>query len=128
MLEYLEDIIGSSRLKPLIDKLGYQVEQLNDHRGQREGRLKIAETEMNKLKPDYEAGVAWITKKNEMILDINKIHQATIYQCNQKTVRDREELQTLEQQLALVEDDIKAYKVENKGKEPLNDPYLLTEK
>jgi len=115
MLEYLEDIIGSSRLKPLIDKLGHQVEQLNDHRNQREGRLKIAETEMNKLKPEYEAGVAWIQRKNDMTRDIHKIRQATIYQCNVKTKRDQGGLQNLEEELTLLEDDIKNYKVLNKG-------------
>ena len=41
MLEYLEDIIGSSRLKPFIEKLSNQVDQLNEHRTQRNERVKL---------------------------------------------------------------------------------------
>merc|ERR1712037_221345 len=86
MLEYLEDIIGSSRLKPLIDK----------------------------LKPEYEAGVSWIQRKNDMTRDIHKIRQATIYQCNVKSNRDQERLKTVEEELTLIEDDMKKFKIENK--------------
>ena len=43
MLEYPEDIIGSSRLKPLIEILNQDVEELADYKSERLNRVQLAE-------------------------------------------------------------------------------------
>ena len=49
MLEYLEDIIGSNRLKPYIIKLQKKIEQINDQRAIQIQRVQHAEKEKLQL-------------------------------------------------------------------------------
>lgn len=41
MLEYLEDIIGSAKYVPLIEKKEIEVEKLSDERGEVLNRVKV---------------------------------------------------------------------------------------
>ena len=84
MLEYLEDIIGSSRLKPFIEKLSNQVDQLNEHRTQRNERVKLAEIDRNKLKEGYDEAKKWTEIKNKLTRDTNLYHQAEARLCEKK--------------------------------------------
>uniref|UniRef100_A0A8C2FLC9 Structural maintenance of chromosomes protein 4 n=1 Tax=Cyprinus carpio TaxID=7962 RepID=A0A8C2FLC9_CYPCA len=52
MLEYLEDIIGSCRLKEPISVLCRRVELLNEQRGEKLNRVKLVEKEKKTFKPD----------------------------------------------------------------------------
>ena len=79
MLEYLEDIIGSSRLKPLIDVLNVQVEQLNEYRTERNNRVKLAEEDRNKLQEGFDEAKKWVDTKNELTRLSNQLYQAEKY-------------------------------------------------
>ena len=79
MLEYLEDIIGSSRLKPLIDMLNIQVEQLNEYRTERNNRVKLAEEDRNKLQEGFDEAKKWVDTKNELTRLSNQLYQAEKY-------------------------------------------------
>ena len=72
----LGDIIGSSRLKPFIEKLNNQVEQLNEHRTKRNNNVKLAEVDRNKLKDGFEEAKKWTELKNQLTRDMNLYYQA----------------------------------------------------
>jgi structural maintenance of chromosome 4 len=45
LLEYLEDIIGTTRYKQPIEEASLEVETLNDQRGEKMNRLRVVERE-----------------------------------------------------------------------------------
>lgn len=49
LLEYLEDIIGTSKYKEPIEECALEVERLNEERAERLSRLKIVEKEKGSL-------------------------------------------------------------------------------
>ena len=53
LLEYLEDIIGSSKYKVLIEETGKKVERLNDERSEKLNRFKIVGKEKQDLEVEY---------------------------------------------------------------------------
>lgn len=114
MLEYLEDIIGSSRLKPLIDKLNHQVEQLNEHRNERNNRVKLAEDDRNKLAGGFEEAKKWLILKNTQTKNKNEVYQATIFYKG-KTIKTAEEKTAgLETELGAIQEKLAAHADANK--------------
>ncbi|XP_037957693.1 structural maintenance of chromosomes protein 4 [Teleopsis dalmanni] len=65
MLEYLEDIIGTSRYKEPLQKINERVEQLTDERTEKHNRLKISEREMNDLEQPYNEALDYLRLENE---------------------------------------------------------------
>ncbi|XP_037943641.1 structural maintenance of chromosomes protein 4-like [Teleopsis dalmanni] len=65
MLEYLEDIIGTSRYKEPLQKTNERIEQLTDKRTEEKNRLKMSEREMNDLKPLYNEALNYLRLENE---------------------------------------------------------------
>merc|ERR1712098_258596 len=57
MLEYLEDIIGSCRLKEPILTLARRIELLNEQRGEKLNRVKLVEKEKNALEGEKNKAV-----------------------------------------------------------------------
>lgn len=49
LLEYLEDIIGTARYKPLIEEAALEVERLGDDRQVQMNRVKLVEKEKSSL-------------------------------------------------------------------------------
>lgn len=49
LLEYLEDIIGTSRYKEPIEQAQVQVDQFNEQRGEKMNRLRLVEKEKSSL-------------------------------------------------------------------------------
>ena len=84
MLEYLEDIIGSSRLKPLIEILNQDVEELADYKSERLNRVQLAEQERDKLKSDYQKARDWLEIKNKLTSSSNKLYQIEIFRNSTK--------------------------------------------
>uniref|UniRef100_A0AAR2INF9 Structural maintenance of chromosomes protein n=1 Tax=Pygocentrus nattereri TaxID=42514 RepID=A0AAR2INF9_PYGNA len=66
MLEYLEDIIGSCRLKEPINTLCRRVELLNEQRGEKLNRVKLVEKEKNALEGEKNKAVEFLTLENDM--------------------------------------------------------------
>uniref|UniRef100_A0A8C3G4T9 Structural maintenance of chromosomes protein n=1 Tax=Cyclopterus lumpus TaxID=8103 RepID=A0A8C3G4T9_CYCLU len=67
MLEYLEDIIGSCRLKEPILTLARRIELLNEQRGEKLNRVKLVEKEKNAL-------------------EVHQQHLSVLYKTNQTTI------------------------------------------
>ena len=114
MLEYLEDIIGSSRLKPFIEKLTNQVEQLNEHRTQRNERVKLAEIDRNRLKDEFDEAKQWTEVKNQLTRDINLFHQAEARTSERVVEKTEKFAEEYKEKAATIDGEIQTHKSEFK--------------
>ncbi|XP_030071889.1 structural maintenance of chromosomes protein 4 isoform X2 [Microcaecilia unicolor] len=79
MLEYLEDIIGSGRLKEPILVLCRRVEMLNEQRGEKLNRVKMVEKEKDALEGEKNKAIEFLTLENEIFKNRNHICQYYIH-------------------------------------------------
>lgn len=63
-LEYLEDIIGTTRYKEPLAKIMARVDMLTEERTEKHNRCKMAEREMNDLRQPMEEAVAYLKLEN----------------------------------------------------------------
>nr|XP_033815111.1 structural maintenance of chromosomes protein 4 isoform X2 [Geotrypetes seraphini] len=89
MLEYLEDIIGSGRLKEPILVLCRRVEILNEQRGEKLNRVKMVEKEKDALEGEKNKAIEFLTLENEIFKNRNHICQYYIHDL-QKRVNEME--------------------------------------
>ncbi|XP_042314099.1 structural maintenance of chromosomes protein 4 isoform X2 [Sceloporus undulatus] len=89
MLEYLEDIIGSGRLKEPIQILCRRVEILNEQRGEKLNRVKMVEKEKDALEGERNKALEFLSLENKMFKEKNKICQYYIYEL-QKQINELE--------------------------------------
>uniref|UniRef100_A0A8C8E679 Structural maintenance of chromosomes protein n=1 Tax=Otus sunia TaxID=257818 RepID=A0A8C8E679_9STRI len=75
MLEYLEDLIGSARLKDPIKTLCRRVEILNEMRGEKLNRVKMVEKEKNALEADKNKAIEFLCLENKVFKEKNHICQ-----------------------------------------------------
>lgn len=95
-LEYLEDIIGSSRFKKPLAILADRIERLKDIRLEKLARVKAVEKEKNELEVVRDEAMAYLRLMNKVIRVKN-----VIFQQNQK--RDLKHEAELKQQLTSVD-------------------------
>ncbi|XP_067400262.1 structural maintenance of chromosomes protein 4 [Emydura macquarii macquarii] len=93
MLEYLEDIIGSERLKDPIQVLCRRVEMLNEQRGEKLNRVKMVEKEKDALEGERNKAIEFLSLENKMFKEKNRICQYYIYEM-QKRITEMETQKT----------------------------------
>ncbi|MGH0161302.1 UNVERIFIED_CONTAM: hypothetical protein FKN15_049082 [Acipenser sinensis] len=89
MLEYLEDIVGSARLKEPIQILCRRVESLNEQRGEKLNRVKMVEKEKDALEGEKNCAIEFLTMENEIFKKRNHVCQYYIHDL-QRRVADME--------------------------------------
>ncbi|NXT50806.1 SMC4 protein, partial [Pluvianellus socialis] len=89
MLEYLEDLIGSARLKEPIQTLCRRVEILNEQRGEKLNRVKMVEKEKDALEADRNKAIEFLCLENRMFKEKNQICQYYIHDLK-KRINDME--------------------------------------
>eukprot|EP00090_Calanus_glacialis_P026751 TRINITY_DN42055_c0_g1_i1.p1 TRINITY_DN42055_c0_g1~~TRINITY_DN42055_c0_g1_i1.p1 ORF type:complete len:1294 (+),score=513.23 TRINITY_DN42055_c0_g1_i1:38-3919(+) len=67
MLEFLEDIIGTSRFKVPIDLLSKKVEELNELRVEKLNRVKLVEKEKDELEGPMKNALGFLRMENEKV-------------------------------------------------------------
>ncbi|KAJ7381328.1 Structural maintenance of chromosomes protein 4 [Desmophyllum pertusum] len=95
MLEYLEDIIGSSRFKEPIEQLATEVEGLNEARGEKLNRVKAVEKEKDELEGSKNEAVEYLNMENSITKQKNVLFQRYIYECalnEEKATEKRDEI------------------------------------
>lgn len=78
-LEYLEDIIGTTRYKEPLEKIHARVDVLSEERTEKHNRCKMAERELNDLKAPMEEAVAYLKLENDLTRTKNKEIQLQMY-------------------------------------------------
>ncbi|CAH1781989.1 unnamed protein product [Owenia fusiformis] len=95
MLEFLEDIIGSSRFKEPIELLTKRVEDLNEMRGEKLNRVKAVEKEKNDLEGSKDEAIEYLSMENDIVKKQNKLYQKYINECainEEKATKKRDEI------------------------------------
>ncbi|KAM9318432.1 structural maintenance of chromosomes protein 4 isoform 2-T2 [Pholidichthys leucotaenia] len=91
MLEYLEDIIGSCRLKEPIQTLARRIELLNEQRGEKLNRVKLVEKEKNALEGEKNKAVEFLTMENDIFKHKNLLYQYYGHDVQKRVVEKEEE-------------------------------------
>lgn len=84
LLEYLEDIIGTTKYKPLIEQNMTEMEALNEVCIEKENRFEIVDREKNSLEKDKDAALEYLDKEKRLTLAKSKKFQLKIHESNQK--------------------------------------------
>lgn len=92
-LEYLEDIIGTTRYKEPLQKISARVDVLSEERTEKHNRCKMAERELNDLKEPMEEAVAYLKLENDLVRTKNKEIQLNIYTVNKNLVECTAEME-----------------------------------
>jgi structural maintenance of chromosome 4 len=81
LLEYLEDIIGTSKYKTPIEESAAQVEELNEVCLEKSSRVQHVEKEKNSLEDKKEKALAYIRDENELAMKQAALYQLSIAHC-----------------------------------------------
>lgn len=99
LLEYLEDIIGTSRYKEPLEKIFALLEVLNEERTQKHNRCKLAEREMKDLEQPMKEAVDYLRKENQLTRIYNTQYQKKIYELRQKLKKFEERHEKYDEEL-----------------------------
>ncbi|KAI8613916.1 RecF/RecN/SMC protein [Chytriomyces sp. MP71] len=80
LLEYLEDIIGTSRYKELIEALSTELDGVSEERDEKLNRLKIVEKEKTALEPKKKEAEEFIQLENQIVFKRNQLHQIDLHE------------------------------------------------
>ncbi len=81
LLEYLEDIIGTSKYKTPIEESAAEVETLNEICMEKSGRVQHVEKERNSLEDKKDKALAYIRDENELVTKQSALYQIYISGC-----------------------------------------------
>ncbi|GAB1598806.1 structural maintenance of chromosomes protein 4-like [Argonauta hians] len=81
MLEFLEDIVGSSRFKEPIETMSKRVEHLNELRGEKLNRVKAVEKEKDNLEGAKNEAEEFLSTENSITQLNNKLYQIYLNDC-----------------------------------------------
>jgi structural maintenance of chromosome 4 len=85
LLEYLEDIIGTSKYKTPIEEAATEVETLNDVCVEKNNRVQHVEKEKGALEDKKKKALAYIRDENELITKQSALYQIYISECEDNT-------------------------------------------
>ena len=81
LLEYLEDIIGTSKYKSPIEESATEIETLNEVCTEKNARLQHVEKEKNGLEDKKNKALAYIRDENELASKQSSLYQVYIDEC-----------------------------------------------
>jgi structural maintenance of chromosome 4 len=80
LLEYLEDIIGTSKYKTPIEESAAEVETLNEVCVEKSGRVQHVEKERNSLEDKKNKAVAYVNDENELAMKRSALWQIYVHE------------------------------------------------
>ncbi|KCV68483.1 hypothetical protein H696_04776 [Fonticula alba] len=107
LLEYLEDIIGTSSFKGRIEEAEVALEALSDQRAEKQNRLQIVEKDRDALLPKYEEAVDFLV--NEAVL---VHHQRALFEVYVREAR--ESLDSVQDRMDTIKRKMKAEQARNR--------------
>ncbi|XP_019848995.1 PREDICTED: structural maintenance of chromosomes protein 4-like [Amphimedon queenslandica] len=114
MLEFLEDIIGTSQYKEPIAELWDKVENLNEIRGQKLNRARAVEKEKDSLEGAKNEAEHYLSLKKEAALKQYTLYERYKYDCSELEAKAKEKETELADRIKEVDDSGKKYR---EGKE-----------
>ena len=80
LLEYLEDIIGTSRFKEPIEQALVELDALAEQRAEKLNRLRIVEREKNSLEEKKREAEEFLRLQNELVRAQSRLYQWYLWQ------------------------------------------------
>ncbi|RKF74640.1 Structural maintenance of chromosomes protein 4 [Golovinomyces cichoracearum] len=96
LLEYLEDIIGTSKYKIPIEESATQVETLNEVCAEKNGRVQHVEKEKNSLEDKKNKALAYIRDENELVTKQSALYQIYVEECSNNLLVTEEAISQLQ--------------------------------
>lgn len=81
LLEYLEDIIGTSQYKVPIEETAAEVETLNEVCVEKNSRVQHVQKEKNSLEDKKNKAIAYVNNENELALKQSALYQVYVDEC-----------------------------------------------
>ncbi|KAG6052319.1 hypothetical protein E4U39_000044 [Claviceps sp. Clav50 group G5] len=106
LLEYLEDIIGTSKYKAPIEESAAEVETLNEVCAEKSGRVQHVEKEKNGLEDKKDKALAFVREENELTLKQSALYQLFIHECNGNITVTKE---AVSQMQALLDEELRIH-------------------
>lgn len=100
LLEYLEDIIGTSKYKTPIEEAATEVEALNEVCVEKSGRVQHVEKEKHSLEDKKDVALAYIRDENELATKQSALYQLYIHECNDNLSVTQEAITEMQGQLS----------------------------
>ncbi|KAF9182481.1 hypothetical protein BGZ51_004708 [Haplosporangium sp. Z 767] len=88
LLEYLEDIIGTSAYKETIEQAGVELEALNDERSERLTRVKFVEKEKESLEGKKREAEMFLKDENNLAVKQSALYQIYLWESNKKMEKE----------------------------------------
>jgi len=86
LLEYLEDIIGTSKYKVPIEESAKEAEELNEVCLEKQSRVQHVEKEKQSLEGKKDAAIAFIRNENELATKQSALYQLYVAECDDNIV------------------------------------------
>ncbi|KAL9052323.1 MAG: hypothetical protein Q9162_005467 [Coniocarpon cinnabarinum] len=99
LLEYLEDIIGTSKFKTPIEESSAETETFNELCREKQGRVQHVEKERNALESKKNAAVAHIQDENELANKQSALWQIFVHECEDNVQVTGEAVEQIQQRL-----------------------------
>jgi structural maintenance of chromosome 4 len=99
LLEYLEDIIGTSKYKTPIEESATEVETLNEVCVEKSGRVQHVEKEKNGLEDKKNKALAYVRDENELTMKQSALYQVYINECGDNIMVGEEAIAEKQAQL-----------------------------
>lgn len=100
LLEYLEDMIGTSSYKQPIEEHAQAVDAANETRGEKMHRLKIVQRERDALEPRRQAAEQCLRDQNALIQLQSRLWQAHMWDCRSQCADAERALSELAEHVA----------------------------
>jgi structural maintenance of chromosome 4 len=99
LLEYLEDIIGTSKYKTPIEESATEVETLNEVCVEKSARVQHVEKEKNSLEDKKNKALEYVRHENELAMKQSTLFQIYIDECGDNITVGEEAIQQMQAQL-----------------------------
>ncbi|KXX80727.1 Structural maintenance of chromosomes protein 4 [Madurella mycetomatis] len=99
LLEYLEDIIGTSKYKAPIEEAAAEVETLNEICLEKSGRVQHVEKEKNSLEDKKNKALAYVRDENELAMKQSALYQLYISECDDNIAVTEEAIGQMQSEL-----------------------------
>lgn len=110
LLEYLEDIIGTSKYKTPIDEAATETEALNEVCSEKSNRVQHVEKEKNGLESKKDKALAYVRDENELASKQSALYQIYVAECG-------DNMQVSEEAIAQIQGQLDEELSRHKGKE-----------
>jgi len=117
MLEFLEDIVGTSRFKKPIEMLNTRVSELNDLRVEKLNRVKLVEKEKDELEGPMREALQCLHMENELTHKQNTVCQLKMHNCRKNISDNEAKKQEIESSVSDLTEQLKEIHDKRKGVE-----------